>query len=260
VNNAAARTLEALAAGNRLRDRYEAATVLGTFVIELPTPRTIRALGLAGFEFVVLDLEHSPFGFDTLPALVAEAQACSLPVLVRVWGHDAGLIGKVLDTGANGVMVPRIARPDQAEAIVAAARYAPRGERGMSPLISYSASPRPQATLDNNTIVVLQIEGRAAVQNSAEIAKVEGIDCIFIGPYDLSQSLGKPGDVHAKEVLAAAETVAAGIPAGVMLGTYVDDPLKSEEWAEKGFRFQCVSFDGRMLLEGAQTVFKGATR
>ena len=136
-----ARLAWTLTAGARLRAAYAERVLRGTFLIELPTPVTVRALALAGFDFAVLDLEHSTIGVEGLPGLIAEARAVDLPVLVRVWANEPALVGKVLDAGANGVMVPHVATPEAAARAVRAARWAPRGERGVAPLVSAVAAP-----------------------------------------------------------------------------------------------------------------------
>jgi 2-keto-3-deoxy-L-rhamnonate aldolase RhmA len=103
-------------------------------------------------------------------------------------------------------------------------------------------------------LLVLQIEGREGVAQAEEIAATPGIDGVFVGPYDLSHALGEPGAVNGAAIVDAARRVAEATPAGVMLGMYVDDPADSALWAERGYRLQCLSFDGRMLLERARGV------
>jgi 2-keto-3-deoxy-L-rhamnonate aldolase RhmA len=246
----AARIHESLTLGSRVRARYADGVVRGTFLIELPTSRAVRSLAFAGFDFVVLDLEHSTFDTERLAALIAEAQLVGLPAIVRVWGRDPGLIGKVLDAGANGVMAPRVETVAEAEAVVEAARYAPGGSRGIAPLISYKATGVPQPRLGDEIVVIAQIEGRQGVANAAAIAAVPGLDGVFVGVHDLAQSLGLPEAVESDAVAAAAAQVAESV-GDAMLGVYVEDPAQSAVWAARGFRFQCISFDGRMLVEGA---------
>jgi 4-hydroxy-2-oxoheptanedioate aldolase len=248
---------QAAGLGRRLIERHAQRPVLGTFLMELPGKGTIRALALAGFDFVVIDLEHSAFGVEALPALISEAHLLRLAALVRISSHDPGLITKVLDAGANGIMAPHVGSAAEAEAIVAAARYAPLGERGLAPLIGWASLPRPQVAVDPDILVILQIEGEQGVANTAAIAAVPGVNGLFVGPYDLSQALGVPGDVDNPRVTEAAAKVAAIAGAG-MLGVYVHDPRRSAVWAERGFRFQCISFDSRMLLDGAKAALAQA--
>ena len=136
---------------------------LGTFVIECPTPSTLNLLALAGFDFVVIDMEHSSVGVQGLETLITAAHATGLAALVRPWGEDNGLIGKALDMGANGIMAPRVESPEQALAIVEQARFAPLGNRGFSPLAKFDSLHEPLGRLDESTYVVVQIEGRRAL-------------------------------------------------------------------------------------------------
>jgi len=244
----------ALDLGGVLRERYADGTVHGTFVIELATQGAVRALALAGFDFVVIDLEHSPLDLGALPALIAEAHAVGIPALVRPWSAEPGLLGKILDTGANGLLIPHVVGPEQARAVVEATRYAPGGSRGVCPLVGPTAADAYAPGIRDGVLVVLQIEGREGVRRAAEIAATPGIDGVFVGPYDLSHALGEPGEVNGAVIVAAAADVAGATPPDVMLGMYVDDPADSAAWSERGYRLQCVSFDGRMLLERARGV------
>ncbi len=250
--SAAERLDHAASLGRAILEPYAKRTVLGTFLIELPTRATVKALALAGFDFVILDLEHSAFGVESLPALISEAHLLNLPALVRISSHDSGLITKVLDAGANGIMAPHVSNAAQARKIIEASRYTPLGERGLAPLIGFANLPRSQIALDPDIVVMLQIEGEEGVAHCAEIAAVPGVSGLFVGPYDLSQALGIPGDVEHPRVAEAALRVAAAAGAKGMLGVYVHDPRRSALWSERGFRFQCIAFDGRMMLEGAK--------
>jgi 2-keto-3-deoxy-L-rhamnonate aldolase RhmA len=256
---AAERLDQAASLGRIIHEAYAQRTVLGTFLIELPTRATIKALALAGFDFVILDLEHSAFGVESLPALISEAHLVNLPALVRISSHDSGLITKVLDAGANGIMAPHVSNAAQARKIIEAARYMPLGERGLAPLIGFANLPRSQIALDPDIVVMLQIEGEEGVAHCGEIAKVPGVSGLFVGPYDLSQALGIPGEVEHPRVAEAAIRVAAEAGTEALLGVYVHDPRRSALWSERGFRFQCIGFDGRMMLEGAKQ-FVGAAR
>jgi 2-keto-3-deoxy-L-rhamnonate aldolase RhmA len=154
--------------------------------------------------------------------------------------------------GAHGIMAPHVDTPERARKIVQAARFSPLGSRGFSPLTRFDSLEQPLKALEDSTFVVVQIEGRDALERVREIAAVPGIDTVFVGPYDLALSLGvAPGS---PEVAAAAERLAQSVPAGVSLGIYVDDPADSARWAARRFALQCVGFDGRMLADGARQV------
>ena len=251
-NSGAARIADSLTLGGALRRKTAAGVALGTFVIESPVPATVSALALAGFDFVVLDMEHSTIDFTRLELLIAASQAAGLATLVRPWGEDTGLIGKILDMGANGIMVPHVDSPERARSVVEQARYAPQGSRGLCPLTKYDSLGEPLQALNDSTYVVVQIEGRKALGQMAGIAAVAGIDAVFVGPYDLAMSMGVPPG--SAQVFAAAEKLAEAVPGGPTLGIYIDDPAKCADWAARRFALQVVSFDGRMLSNGARSI------
>ena len=259
VRNAGARKLgESLLLGESLRQRTASGFALGTFLIELPTSGVVTSIALAGFDFIVLDMEHSASDFATLEPLVLAARAAGVATLVRTWGEDSGLIGKALDLGISGIMASHVETPERAREIVEQARYAPRGHRGFSPLTKYDALSEPLSSLGEATYVVIQIEGRRALERVAKIAAVPGIDAVFVGPYDLALSMGVPPG--SDQATAAAEKIAKQVPTQVALGIYIDDPESCGDWAARRFALQCVSFDGRMLSLGARSVAEQARR
>ena len=250
------RLAAALTEGTRLRQKVASGWAMGTFLIELPAPSVLGSLALAGFDFVVLDMEHSPIGFSSLDTLITAGHAAGIATLVRTWGQDPGLIGKVLDMGANGVMAAHVDTAERARDIVDQARFRPLGNRGFSPITRFDSLERPIAELDEATYVIVQIEGRDALAGVRDIAAVPGIDAIFVGPYDLALSMDvSPGS---DAVYDAAERVASEVPEHRALGIYVDDPARCADWATRRFALQCVSFDGRMLTDGARSVAERA--
>jgi 2-keto-3-deoxy-L-rhamnonate aldolase RhmA len=252
----AERLAASLTEGTRLRKKVASGWALGTFLIELPAPSALGGLALAGFDFVVLDMEHSAIGFSSLDTLITAGHAAGIATLVRTWGQDPGLIGKVLDMGANGVMAAHVDTPERARDIVDQARFRPLGNRGFSPITRFDSLEHPIAELDEATYVIVQIEGRDALAGVRDIAAVPGIDAIFVGPYDLALSMDvSPGS---EAVYRAAEQVASEVPEHRALGIYVDDPARCADWAGRRFALQCVSFDGRMLTEGARSVVERA--
>lgn len=252
ASDAASGLSASLRLGNALRTKAHAGFALGTFVIEYPVPATLHALGMVGFDFVVIDMEHSAIDFATLEGLIAAGQAAGLATLVRPWGEDCGLIGKILDLGANGVMMPHVESPERARAIVEQTRFAPVGSRGFSPLARYDCLEEPLRQLNDATFVIVQIEGTRGIANAAQIAAIAGIDAVFVGPYDLALSLGVPPG--SEQVHAAAERLAADVPAQRLLGIYIDDASTCAAWAARRFAVQCVSFDGRMLASAARAI------
>jgi 4-hydroxy-2-oxoheptanedioate aldolase len=258
AGSAGASVARNFALGHDLRRKAAAGLALGTFVIELPHSTTLRSLALAGFDFAVLDLEHSSLGLDGLESLIAAGHAAGLPLLVRPWSVEDGLIGKILDMGANGIMAPRVENVDRARTIVEQVRFGAGRGRGFAPLTRYDALEMPLEALNAATLLVLQIEGREGIEHAPAIAQIPGVDALFVGPYDLALSLGVPPG--SPRVGVAAARFARAMPRGRVLGIYVDDPKRSAQWAARGFSLQCVSFDGRMFANGARAIVAAARR
>jgi 2-keto-3-deoxy-L-rhamnonate aldolase RhmA len=253
LTGAAARQLaQGLLLGEKLRRKARTDLALGTFLIELPCSATLSTLAVAGFDFVVLDLEHSAIDFSTLERLIRAAHAAGLAALVRPLGGELSAIGKILDLGANGIMAPHVDTAEKARRVVEQARFPPRGLRSFSPISRFDALEHPIRELDDATYVIVQIEGRKGIEQIGEIAAVPGLDAVFVGPYDLALSLNAPPG--GAEVFAAAKAAARRLPEGISMGIYVDDPSTSAKWAASRFNLQCVSFDGRMLANGARAV------
>jgi 2-keto-3-deoxy-L-rhamnonate aldolase RhmA len=249
--------LAASGLGPRLVERARTSTVVGTFVIELPCVTTIRAMALAGFGFVVIDMEHSTIGFEAVEPLVGAAQGMGLAALVRVWGEDVGLIGKALEAGANGLLVPHVGSAERATEIVRQTRFQPLGERSFSPLTRYDAVGRSKPAISAHTVVIVQIEGLDGLAAADAIAATPGIDGIFVGPHDLSGALNVAVDDPL--LVRTASDLARRIPAAAVKGVYLDRPEDSAMWGELGFTLQCVGFDGRMLADAAAAVMAGTS-
>jgi 2-keto-3-deoxy-L-rhamnonate aldolase RhmA len=261
--NAIANASSAIAAaslllGEQLRRKAARGCALGTFSIELSSPSSIAALALAGFDFVVLDMEHSPRDFATLEPLLLAAHAAGIAALVRPCGDSMDVIGKVLDMGAHGIMAPHVDSAARAREIVEQTRFPPLGRRSFSPLSRFDSLTEPLDQLNRATYLVLQIEGAEALERIDSIAAVPGVDAVFVGPYDLALSLGIPP--NSAGVAKAAHKAVASVPTAVALGVYVDDPSTCGVWASHRFTLQCVSFDGRMFASGARAVLENARK
>ena len=178
--------------------------VFGPFV-KTNDPFLVEIMGKAGFDFVILDNEHGPNSpRDTYPLITAAYLAGVYPI-VRVSSLDDIAIQRVLDLGVAGVQIPQIRNRADAEKVQQFARFGPKGSRGVCRFVragDFSLKDRDDFFREQNEVTtIVHLEGREAVENLDEILEVEGIDVFFIGPYDLSQSLGKPGKVTDPEVL-----------------------------------------------------------
>lgn len=208
----------------------------------------IEAIGHGGFDFVILDMEHGPNGLETLEHLIRAAEVSGLVPIVRTRPVGTELVNMVLDLGAGGVQAPQVATPEEAAAVVRAARFAPQGERGVCRYVraaKYSAMPPAEyfATA-NEAVVIIQLEGRRALENLESILGVSGLDIVFVGPYDLSQSLGVPGEIeHPRVVECVDRIVQACARRGMACGTFTESVAAAARWVARGMRYISYSVD-----------------
>lgn len=235
------------------RDKIGKGVVIGPFS-KSSDPAFVEVMGHAGFDFVVLDLEHGPNNVLSLQNLIRAAEVTGLYPIVRVKQNTPSLISEVLDVGAGGIQAPSISCKEDAEGVVHAARFAPLGMRGVCRFVraaSYSSLDRYEYFAQaNTTVVVLQLEGVEAVRNIREILSVPGVDIIFVGPYDLSQSLGVPGDVDNPRVTEAMRTIVDEcLTHNVVVGTFVDTIQAARKWRAAGVKYLCYSVDVGLFTE-----------
>jgi len=168
----------------------------------------------AGFDSVYLDMQHSPLALETVSAICAGCHGLPITPLVRVPSHAADWISRVLDGGAQGVIVPDVGTPRQAQAVASAARFPPLGRRsvmGSTPALAYAATSLRETNeaLNRDTLTVVMIETAEGVENAEGIAGVAGIDMLLIGSNDLCTELGIPGELRSPKLRQAYEAVAA---------------------------------------------------
>ena len=225
----------------------------GTMVFEFATPGLAPILAGAGAEFVILDMEHSGWTFETVKAQIAHAHGAGIVPIVNTAGgmrHDS--IGRSLDLGALGVKIPVVETAEQARMIVAATRYPPRGNRGSAFGVAHTdyllGDTNAQiAAAEARTIVVVKLETAKGAANADAIMAVPGVDIGFVGHTDLSVSLGRPGDFAHKEFVAARDAVVAACNRhGKTAGCLVGSPESGRAWIAAGFRF--VAYLGDIWL------------
>jgi 2-keto-3-deoxy-L-rhamnonate aldolase RhmA len=225
--------------------------LLGTMVT-LPTAATAEILADLGFDWLFIDAEHGPLETrDILGILqtVDRKTAC----VVRVAAADEVLIKRVLDLGASGIIAPQVNTPEQAASVVRFARYAPEGARGVGLARAHGYGFRFKEYLESandEVAVIVQAEHIRAVENIEAIVAVAGIDAVLLGPYDLSASLGKTGQVDDAEVVAAIEHVAATCTAaGIPLGYFGVSADAVRPAIERGYT---------LIVAGVDTLFLGS--
>lgn len=227
-------------------------TLIGTLV-SLHNTDIVELLAACGYDWLFIDAEHGPFmPGDTGPLLQA---AGTCPCLVRIPAADPAWIKKALDVGAAGIIVPQVNDAAQARDMIAAAKYSPRGRRGVGLGRAHCYGREFESYLgraNTDTVVVLQAESREAIDNIDAIAAIEGVDAILIGPYDLSASLGHIGEVTHPEVRAAIDTVAAACKAaGTRLGIFGISADAVRPYMESGFTLITVGVDSLFLGQAA---------
>ena len=234
---------------------------IGTF-LNLGSALVTELCAMAGFDWLLADLEHGAGGEEALVGQVLAAAAHDVPLLVRVESVERIRVGRVLDLGVAGVMIPRVEDASQAARVARWARYPPDGERGVATYnraCGFGARPEALLTANDRVAVVLQIETSGALADVEEIAATPGVDALFVGPRDLSQALGVPGDFDAPVYREAIDRVAAAAAAhGIAAGILARDREAADRYAALGYRLLAVGSDAGFLMEGARRVVAGA--
>lgn len=224
-------------------------TVVGTFQT-IPSPMVTELIGLAGFDFTILDQEHGPVTASDAVPLCAAAENTGLTPVIRVRAGSPGEIQRALDLG-GAVEIPQIENLADAEAAVSASRFAPLGERGLSPYVragEYDGGDDYTDRRNESQAVIVHVEGQSGVEHVDDILAVDGIDVVFLGPYDLSQSLGIPGQVRDERVEERMRTVCErAADTDTAVGTYADDPEMANLWLDAGVQFLALSVDAPII-------------
>jgi 2-keto-3-deoxy-L-rhamnonate aldolase RhmA len=222
---------------------------LGHFIVEFATPGIGHILKSAGCDFALFDLEHSGFHFETVKSVLRYFEAADLPAIVRVPSKEYHHIARAMDMGAEGLMVPMVGTADEARRIVQSLKYHPEGGRGVALQVAHDRY-RPGSVADKfaaanrRSTFFCQIETAEGVENADAIAAVEGVDCLWVGHFDLSVSLGISGQFEHKTFKDAIDrTVAAARKHGKALGRLVPNVETGVEIHEAGFDFICYSGD-----------------
>jgi 2-keto-3-deoxy-L-rhamnonate aldolase RhmA len=225
----------------------------GNFVVEFATPGIGHILKSAGCDFVLFDLEHSGFGFETLKSAIRYFEAAQLPAIARTPSKEYHHVARALDMGAEGIMLPMVGNAIEVKQILDAVKYAPDGRRGVAVQVAHDRY-RPGnvaeklETSNKRSTVFCQIETGEGVKNAEAIAKVPGIDCLWVGQFDLSASLGVPGGFDSKLYKGALDrVVAAAKKHKKSLGTLVTSVEQGIAANKLGFDFICYSGDAWIL-------------
>lgn len=230
-----------------LKARMKAGDNLTGCFIMLPSAAVVEMTAYAGFDFVILDCEHGAASNETLEHQLRAADAAGIPALVRTVGMTAGEILRALDAGAAGIIVPHVRTAADAKSIVQAAHYPPFGARGLATTAragrhGFTTITEHLALALERTIVLPQVEDADALEHVPAIAGTEGVDGVFIGPADLSISLGHPGNPGHPEVAAAIDKAASQIrAAGKNVSSFARDAGDVKGLRERGIKMVMFS-------------------
>ncbi len=233
--------------------------VFGPF-LKFTDPAVVEIMGFAGFDFVIIDAEHGPISMENAQNMIRAAESVNITPIIRVGNNEESFILRALDIGAQGIEIPQInSKPDAVRA-VKSVKYSPQGERGVCRYVraaNYSSMDKFKyfESANNETMIIAHIEGVEGINNLDEILSVPGIDVIFIGPYDLSQSLGIPGQVnHSLVVEKMKEVVTKCRENNIAVGTFADDVETAKSWVSLGVQYMSFSVDVGILYEVSKQI------
>lgn len=229
--------------------------VVGSW-LTIGDPAVAEIMAKMGFDWLVVDMEHSAITLQQTQQLVRVIELCGVVPLVRVGENNANIIKRVMDTGAHGVIVPMVNSREDAEKAVAAVKYPPQGTRGvgLARAQSYGIGfDEYKQWNKSKSVVIVQIEHIEAIENLEEILEVAGVDASIIGPYDLSGSLGRPGDFDCSEVKKAFkdyQNICKRLRKSMGLHVISPDVKSLRKTITKGYKFVAYSLDTLFLQAG----------
>lgn len=243
---------------NMLKEKLNNGTKpIGTF-FELGSATVIEALGRTGLDFVILDNEHGPFEAESSRDFAMAAENAGLTALARVREVSRPAVLKLLDVGVQGLIIPDIHTPAQVQEIIGYAKYAPIGKRGFCPtrkdgwgFDEMAAQPVPDqmAYWNEQVLVIPQCETVGALEHIETIANMNGVDGIFIGPFDLSISMGLPGQFNHPDFVAALERVQKACKdAGKFCMIFAGNPAVVAERLQQGYDAVAYGLDAAVLI------------
>jgi len=239
----------------------EGKVAIGPFM-KFTDPAAVEIIGYGGFDFVIIDTEHGPISIETAQNLVRAAEVTGITPVIRVTENSPSLVLRALDIGAGGVEVPHISTKDDAVEAVQAAKFFSQGKRGVCRFVraaGYSSIEQNKYFEFSNeeTMVIVHIEGVEGIKNLKEILTVQDLDVIFLGPYDLSQSLGLTGQVnHPTVVKKIKESVKLSREANVAVGTFVDNFEDAKKWIDIGVQYISFSVDVGIFYDACCKIVK----
>ena len=239
-----------------LRERIrEGAATRGT-MLNLGSALAAEVCAISGFDWLLVDLEHGAGGEEALLGQIFAGAAHSVPVIVRVEAAERIRVGHVLDLGVAGVMFPRLNTPEEVTEALRHLWYPPAGDRGVASYNrarEFGGDGRTPEDVNDSLLSVIQIETATALENVEAIAAIPGVDVLFVGPSDLSTSMGIPGQMEAPALLAAFDRViAAARKNKISVAILAADESRVEPLSARGFDFIAVGSDSSLLRGAAR--------
>jgi len=252
---------------SNLKSRLRSGEILFGSFVTTGSADIVKIMALAGFDFLVIDTEHGAMSVETAVQLVRAAEIHRVPSIIRVTDSADSTILRSLDIGTAGMQVPQVNSIEQARRIVRAAHYHPKGHRGLAmPRAAGYGSMPIKEYFDKSlkeTLVIAQCESSEGLDAVEKIAAIGDVDVIFLGPFDLSHSLGIPGQVENERIREAERRIVAACEAcGKAAGIFVVNGEAAARRAEEGFRYITISMEAMLLSEaarGALETAKGAS-
>lgn len=242
---------------NRIKQALQAGqTVAGTMVVEIRQPAVMQLLANAGFDFVIIDNEHGAFNLETIADLSRTAIYVGLTPIVRIPDLTYPYVAQTLDAGAQGIMAPRITEPEQVRQAVQMMKYPPLGQRGNALSRGYTnfkSGPvgDVMAAVNEQTMLIVQIETRPALENLEQIITIPGVDAALIGPNDLSIALGVPGQLESSTLhTAISHTIATCQQHGVTPALHMNEVNLAVYWVKQGMRLISVGSEAGLMMKG----------
>jgi len=248
---------------NRMKEKLRAGEPVFGVSVMIPSPQIVEMIGAAGFDWVLLDCEHGTLTIESVELMAMAAEACGITAIARPATRSPEHILQVLDRGVMGVQVPHVNTAEDAREVIAAVKYHPLGRRGLAAgtrsavYDSHGTLAEYVAAANDATLIAIQLEERAAIDNIDELLKVDGIDVFFVGPSDLSQSMGYPGNPKAPPV---AEAINSSFRKMVAAGRTPGTPAGAENVREvlnQGVRYVYTHLP-RVLASSARAYLKSA--
>lgn len=248
---------------NRMKEKLRAGEPVYGVSVMIPSPQIVEMVGAAGFDWVLFDCEHGTLTLESVELMAMAAEACGITAIARPVTRSPEHILQVLDRGVMGVQVPHVNTAEDARQVVAAVKFHPLGQRGLAAgtraavYDSHGTLADYAKAANDATLIAIQLEERAAIDNIDELLKVDHIDVFFIGPSDLSQSMGHPGNPKAPAV---AEAINGSFRKMVAAGRTPGTPATAEnvrEVLDQGVRYIYTHLP-RLLSSSAKAYLKSA--